>query len=218
MRSLILQLIVLLILADACAQLAQSVNDAPGSEALTALLPGVPDTRQSTEYSCGAAALQAVLNYWGRDVGEEDLMEILNTDLDSGTYPEDILRVAREMGLNAEYRENLTLEEIEASVHQGVPVIVDCQAWRSPASGNVSWSDDWVDGHWMVVIGMDDENVYFEDPYILGSRGFMSRQEFEERWHNPRGWYESDTVEQIHLGIFIQGENSTAIRPFRHVD
>lgn len=218
MRPLVLQLIALLILADVCAQLAQSVNDAPGSEALSAILPGVPDTRQSTEYSCGAAALQAVLSYWGRDVGEEDLMEILNTDLDSGTYPEDILRVAREMGLNAEYRENLTQGEIEASVHRGVPVIVDCQAWRSPASGNVSWSDDWVDGHWMVVIGMDDENVYFEDPYILGSRGFMSRQEFEERWHNPRGWDESDTVEQIHLGIFIQGENSTAIRPFRHVD
>jgi predicted double-glycine peptidase len=215
MRSLILQVVALLILADACAQ---SVNDAPGSEALTALLSGVPDTRQSTEYSCGAAALQAVLGYWGRDVGEEDLRELLNTDPESGTYPEDILRVARELGLEAEYRENLTLEEIETSVVRGVPVIVDCQAWRSPASGNEPWADDWVDGHWMVIIGLDDENVYFEDPYILGSRGFMSRQEFEERWHNPRGWDESDTVKQIHLGIFIRGENSTAIRPFRHVD
>jgi predicted double-glycine peptidase len=215
MRSLILQVVALLILADACAQ---SANDAPGSEALTALLPGVPDTRQSTEYSCGAAALQAVLSYWGRDVGEEDLRELLNTDPESGTYPEDILRVAQELGFEAEYRENLTLDEVEASVIQGVPVIVDCQAWRSPASGNASWSEDWVDGHWMVIIGLDDENVYFEDPYILGSRGFMSRQEFEERWHNPRGWDESDTVNQIHLGIFIRGENSTTIRPFRHVD
>ncbi|HSD58196.1 MAG TPA: C39 family peptidase [Methanotrichaceae archaeon] len=215
MRSLILLAVALLILANACAQ---SVNDAPGSEALTALLPGVPDTRQSTEYSCGAAALQAVLSYWGRDVGEEDLRELLNTDPESGTYPEDILRVASELGLEAEYRENSTLEEIETSVSQGVPVIVDCQAWRSPASGNVSWADDWVDGHWMVIIGLDDENVYFEDPYILGRRGFMSRQEFEERWHNPRGWDESDTVKQIHLGIFIRGENSTTIRPFRHVD
>jgi predicted double-glycine peptidase len=149
MRSLILQAIALLILANACAQ---PVNDAPGSEALTVLLPGVPDTRQSTEYSCGAAALQAVLNYWGRDVGEEDLRELLNTDPESGTYPEDILRVARELGLEAEYRENLTLEEIEASVVQGVPVIVDCQAWRSPAPGNASWAEDWVDSHWMVII------------------------------------------------------------------
>ncbi len=54
-------------------------------------------------------------------------MEILNTDPDSGTYPEDILRVAREMGLNAEYRENLTQEEIEAirspgrSCNSGLP-------------------------------------------------------------------------------------------------
>lgn len=217
MRSLILQVVALLILTSACAQ-SVSVNDAPGSEALGILLSSVPDTRQSTEYSCGAAALQAVLGYWGRDVGEEDLRELLNTDPESGTYPEDILRVAQELGFEAEYKENLTLDEIELSVVQGVPVIVDCQAWRSPASGNASWAEDWVDGHWMVIIGLDDENVYFEDPYILGSRGFMSRQEFEERWHNPRGWDESDTVNQIHLGIFIRSENSTTIRPFRHVD
>ena len=63
----------------------------------------MPDTRQSTEYSCGAAALQAVLGYWGRDIGEEDLMELLNTDPDSGTYPDDIIRVAHQMGLEAEY-------------------------------------------------------------------------------------------------------------------
>jgi predicted double-glycine peptidase len=215
MRSLILQVVALLFLADAFAQLP---GDAPGSEVLSTILTGVPDTRQSTEYSCGAAALQAVLNYWGRDVGEEDIMELLNTDPESGTYPEDIIRVAGAMGLEAEYRENLTLDEVEAAVRQGVPVIVDCQAWRSPASGNVSWADDWVDGHWMVVIGMDEENVYLEDPYILGSRGFMPRLEFEERWHNPRGWDESDTVEQIHLGIFVRGENSTTVSHFRHVD
>lgn len=215
LQVIILQAVALLIVANACAQLP---NDAPGIGAMSSILAGVPDTRQSTEYSCGAAALQAVLSYWGRDVGEVDIMELLNTDPESGTYPEDIIRVAGAMGLEAEYGENLTLEEVEAAVLQGVPVIVDCQAWRSPATGNVSWAEDWVDGHWMVIIGMDDENVYFEDPYILGSRGFMSRQEFEERWHNPRGWDESDTVEQIHLGIFIRGENSTPICHFRHVD
>jgi predicted double-glycine peptidase len=29
------------------------------------------DTRQSTEYSCGASALQAVLSYWGKDLEEK---------------------------------------------------------------------------------------------------------------------------------------------------
>ncbi len=182
------------------------------------LLSELPDVRQGTEYSCGAAALQSVLSYWGRDIGEEDLIKLLETDPKSGTYPEDIIRVAREVGLDADMKENLTLEEVNSSVNAGIPVIVDCQSWRSPASGNLSWADDYGDGHWMVVLGMDGKNVYLEDPYILGSRGFIPRQEFEERWQNLRGWGESDTVKQVHLGIFIRGERPATPNSFRYVD
>lgn len=184
----------------------------------TYILSGVPDTRQSTEYSCGAAALQAVLGYWGRDIGEGDLMELLNTNPDAGTYPDDIIRAAQELGLKAEYGENLTLADIEVSVRKEVPVMVDCQSWRSVSERIESWADIWDDGHWMVVIGLDEKNVYFEDPYILGTRGFMPRQEFLERWHNPRGFGPSDTVKQNHVGIFVQGNEPAGSRPPRHVD
>ncbi len=44
-------------------------------------------TRQVTEYSCGACALQAILSYWGRDVDEAHLMEILHTTSEEGTLP-----------------------------------------------------------------------------------------------------------------------------------
>jgi len=36
-------------------------------------------TRQVTEYSCGACALQAVMSYWGKNVGESELMKVLHT-------------------------------------------------------------------------------------------------------------------------------------------
>lgn len=203
---------ILLLLSSACGETpATALSTMP-------LVSEVPDVRQGTEYSCGAAALQAVLSCWGRDIGEEDLVKLLNTDPKSGTYPEDIIRVAREMGLDAQMRENLTLEEVNASVNAGIPVIVDCQSWRSPASGNLTWADDYGDGHWMVVLGMDGKNVYLEDPYILGSRGFIPRLEFEERWHNPRGWGDSDTVKQIHLGIFVRGEHPALEPALRYVD
>jgi uncharacterized protein len=178
----------------------------------------MPDTRQSVEYSCGAASFQAVLGYWGRDIGEEDLMELLNTDPDSGTYPDDIIRAAREMGFEAKYSENLTLADLETSLRDGVPVMVDCQAWRSVSEYNESWDDEWDNGHWMVVIGIDENNVYFEDPYILGSRGFMTRQEFLGRWHNMRGLDDDDMVEQVHMGIAISKDSPTSHQNFRHVD
>ena len=122
------------------------------------------------------------------------------------------------MGLEAEYEENLTLADLEDYVQEGIPVMVDCQAWRSVSQYNESWADTWNNGHWMVVIGMDNKNVYFEDPYILGSRGLMSRQEFQERWHNVRGLDETDLGEQIHMGIAIRGDKPTSHPGIRHVD
>lgn len=178
----------------------------------------MPDTRQSTEYSCGAAAMQAVLGYWGRDIGEEDVREMLNTNEESGTYPDDIIRVATALGLQAEYKENMSMTDLENYVAEGIPIVVDCQAWRSVSQYNESWADTWYNGHWLVVIGIDENNVTLEDPYILGDRGIMSREEFLARWHNVRGLDETDTGKQIHMGIAIRGERPYSTSGFRHVD
>jgi uncharacterized protein len=75
--------------------------------------------------------LQAVLSYWGRDLNEDELMKVLHTTPETGTYPEDIVRVARELGFEAEVKENLTLNEVEKSTKKGNPVIVLGQAWIS---------------------------------------------------------------------------------------
>lgn len=182
------------------------------------MLLGLPDVRQSTDYSCGAAALESILAYYGRDIDEENLRELLGTTADSGTYPDDIVLVAEELGFQALVKENLTIADLEESLREGVPVMVDGQAWRSSYEFNDSWSDIVDDGHWMVVMGIDEKNVYFEDPYILGSRGYMSLQEFEQRWHNARGLTPSDTVRQNHLGVFIMSDKPAKPVPFKHID
>ncbi len=195
-----------------------SINVSASMGTLNLALFSMPDTRQSTEYSCGAAAMQAVLGYYGRDIGEEDIREMLNTNEESGTYPDDIIRVAYALGLQAEYKENMTMADLEEYVAQGMPVIVDCQAWRSVSQYNESWADTWYNGHWLVVIGIDENNVTLEDPYILGARGLMPREEFEVRWHNVRGLDETDTGKQIHMGIAVRGEQPATTSGFRHID
>src|SRR5512136_265710 len=72
----------------------------------------VPDVRQSTGYTCGAAALQAVLAYWGTSEREDRLAARLNSTPERGTHPLDIVRVAREFGLSAELREGLSLADL----------------------------------------------------------------------------------------------------------
>ena len=195
-----------------------SINASTSMGTTNLALFSMPDTRQSTEYSCGAAAMQAVLGYWGRDIGEEDVREMLNTNEESGTYPDDIIRVAKALGLKAEYKENMSMADLENYVAEGIPVIVDCQAWRSVSQYNESWADTWYNGHWLVVIGIDENNVTLEDPYILGDRGFMSREDFLARWHNVRGLDETDTGKQIHMGIAIRGERPYSTSGFRHID
>jgi predicted double-glycine peptidase len=182
-----------------------------------ALLAGIPDVRQSTGFSCGAAALQAVLAHWGIQEREDRLIARLRSTPERGTHPDDIVRVSREFGLKAELREGLGLEDLEAALRASVTVIVDLQAWRERSDR--PWSEDWEDGHYMILLGMDGQNLYFEDPSLLGSRGLIPRPEFVERWHDYEGDPPLDSGDRkyVHMAVFIWGDHSAAPPPFAPV-
>lgn len=170
------------------------------------LLSGLPDVRQSTGYSCGASALQAILAYWGADAREDELIGSLRTTPEHGTHPEDIVRVAREFGLQADLREGLVIDDLKAGLSRGITVIVDLQAWRE--NSDRPWSENWEDGHYMVLLGIDEHHLYFEDPSLLGSRGFIPVPEFLERWHDYEGEAPLDPSDRkyVRMAIFIRGE------------
>jgi predicted double-glycine peptidase len=174
-------------------------------------------TRQTTEYSCGASALQSVLSYWGKDVDEEDLMKLLGTNPEVGTYPEDLIRVARSLGFEAEVKENITVDDIEASTKKGIPVIVLGQAWRSQKDSAKYMADDWADGHYFVTLAVDKDYVYVEDPFLRMGKGFMPRDAFEELWHNVMGG-DLSRPKQIHVGIFIRGKRPAQAQRIPEVD
>jgi predicted double-glycine peptidase len=175
-------------------------------------------TRQSTEYSCGASALQTVLSYWGWEVDEAELMQLLHTSPETGTYPEDIVRVARSLRFEAEIKENLTLEEIEQATVNGNPVIILGQAWRSRQDSDKSAVDDWENGHYFVALAIDQDYLYFEDPYVWMGKGFMPLQVFEDHWHNVMGGDLEKSPKQNRLGIFIRGERPAKPQRLKDID
>jgi predicted double-glycine peptidase len=184
------------------------------------LLASIPDVRQSTGYTCGASALQAVLAYWGTSEREDRLAERLHSTPEAGTHPLDILRVAREFGLSADLREGLELADLERALAEGASVIVDLQAWRDLS--DLSWTETWEDGHYMVLLGMDAANLYFEDPSLLGTRGVIPRAEFVDRWHDYEGDPPLDPADRkyVHAAIFLKGSRpapapSTPFEPVR---
>lgn len=166
---------------------------------LAQLWLAVPDTRQSTDYSCGAAALQAVLAYYGVEEREDRLIKKLGSDPEAGTPPDAIVRVAGEYGLTSELRHSMTISQLADAVGQGFPVIVCAQAWSEQTG--VDWSQDWDDGHYLVVIGVSADQVIFEDPSLLGSRGQISHQQFLQRWHDV----EADGSRYLQAGIIVRG-------------
>jgi predicted double-glycine peptidase len=202
------------------AALADRPTASPSSASpLPALLSPVPDVRQSTGYTCGASALQAVLAYWGIEEREDRLAARLHSTPAAGTNPLEILRVAREFGLSADLREGLDLADLEAALAAGTPVIVDLQAWRDKA--DLPWAETWDEGHYMVLLGMDSDNLYFEDPSLLGSRGVISRSEFVDRWHDYEGEPPLDPTDRkyVHMAIFIRGSHPAPVpsTPFKRV-
>ena len=169
-------------------------------------------TRQTTEYSCGASALRSVLSYWGKDVDEAELMRLLGTNAEVGTFPDDIVRGARDLGFEAELRENLTLDEVQQFTTNGSPMIALAQLWRSQRDLSKPAAEEWDNGHYIVVLGVDESYVYYQDPYLRMCKAFVPRKMFEEHWHQVMGGELANNPKLMHLGIFVRG-NEPGRRP-----
>lgn len=146
-----------------------------------AILVPVPDTKQETDSTCGASSLQAVCLYYGvRPLAERHVARAMRMDVRYGSNPEQIVRGAAAFGLRHQEVQPMSLQRLLEFLNDGKPVIVMLQAW----SATRSYRDDWEHGHWVVAIGWDSEGVYFEDPWILGARGYLDFAELEIRWHD----------------------------------
>ena len=74
------------------------------------------------------------------------------------------------------------------------------QAWRDR---DAQWKDIWDAGHYVVMVGYDDERLFFMDPSTMtpGAYAYVERKEFDERWHDLTG----DRDERIeHMTIFAR--------------
>lgn len=156
----------------------------------------LPQVRQQTDYSCGASAFQAVCKYYRVGPKREiDFIRMLNTTYKCGTCPPAIAKAAKKLGFDVRFKIEMTLDDLRGYLDDKMPVIISMQAW----------GDEWMypkalSGHYVVAIGYDDKNFYFEDPSIdVRQRGFLESEELEHRWHD----IECDGIDYWHLGIAL---------------
>lgn len=156
-----------------------------------------PEFRQTYEYDCGASALQSVLAYYDFDIRESQVMKLAKTTKKEGTAPDNILRAAMKLGLEAKSITPLSLDELFAFLDKGQPVIIALQAWSKKSK---DYSASWNDGHYVVAIGYDSRRVYFEDPAAI-NRTYLSHRELINRWHDC-----DSKRRYCNLGIVISGK------------
>lgn len=187
----------------------------PGLVRARTPLVAVPRFHQTTDFTCGPAALHSVLRFLGRTRARSEryLARAMGTTERDGTEPGALLREARSRGLRAELRESMSIEDLARLTARGAPVIVLYQAWSDRAGRRYQRS--YADGHYAVVVGVDQDNVYLQDPWLKGRLGYVPRAEFTRRWHGldherPRGRQRTQR-----LGIAIHPEQPPALEVTR---
>ncbi len=168
-------------------------------------LISVPLIYQSYDYGCGVAALQSVFFYYGKDFRYDELMNALKPDPVRGTNYKKMVELAKSLEFQVSIFTHMSLEDLKKLIDDRRPVIVLIQAWPDSP---VQWRETWTEGHYVVAIGYDRENIYFMDPSSLGHYAFISIPEFLDRWHDM-----DDQVKLIHFGMMITREGSTIYDP-----
>jgi predicted double-glycine peptidase len=131
---------------------------------------------------CGPASLKIVLEYYGVNKSEDELAKIAGHKKGLGIDDKGIKKVAERLGFKAKIKNNSSFKDMEKWLKKDVPVIVD---WFT--KGRTDYGDSsTADGHYSVVMGLDDEFIYLQDPE-LGAMRKITRNDFMRVWFDFKG-------------------------------
>jgi len=133
---------------------------------------------------CGPASLKIVLEYYGINKSEEELIKLCGLKRGLGVDDKGIKTAAEKFGLKVVIKNNSSFKDIEKWLTRGTPVIVN---WFT--RGRTDYGDSSVaDGHYSVVMGLDDGFIYLQDPE-LGAMRKIERNNFMRVWFDFKGEY-----------------------------
>jgi hypothetical protein len=134
------------------------VLNVKGSPSPGKTLLNISSFQQTTEYTCGPAAVVSLLRYYGKEGDEMTISGEMGTSTTTGTTPEQMTTWLNNHAFTASWHKEGTLEMLRNNLSDNIPTLVE-------------WSD-W-GGHWVLVIGYDTRNtedlmddvIIFADPY-----------------------------------------------------
>jgi len=146
------------------------------------LLPIKPFQETLYKSMCGPASMKMVFDYYGIEKSEEEIAKLCETTEESGTNDEGIKKAAESLGFKVEIKNESTFEDMQDYLNKKMPVIVN---WFTRGRSDYSNSEV-ADGHYSVVVGLDDRYIYLQDPEI-GELREIKRNDFMKVWFDFKG-------------------------------
>lgn len=163
---------------------------------MTKLLDVKPFQETLNMSYCGPAALKMVLDFYGIEKTEKELADLCNHSLELGIDDKSIKKTAESFGFKVEVTNFSEFEDIQNWLDRGIPIIVD---WFT--TGRRDYPEDSVAvGHYSVVVGLNDEYIYLQDPEV-GRMRKIKKEDFKSVWFDytemyPDSW-ENMIIRQI---------------------
>lgn len=146
------------------------------------LLPVKPFQETLHQSMCGPVSLKMVFDYYGIEKSEQEIAQLCGTTLDLGTDDRSIKKAAESLGFQVEVKNESSFDNIKHWLDKKVPVIVNWFTRR-----RIDYPEEDVpDGHYSVVVGLDDGFIYLQDPEI-GKLRKIERNDFMKVWFDFKG-------------------------------
>ena len=148
----------------------------------------VPYRRQEHRYSCGIACLCMVIHYWGGQFTEMEIIAVADISPLLGMTPKAIVEAAMVLGYAGSSEKGMTWQRVRELLDEGNPIIALVDA-------NLLYLGRVGLGHFVVIIGLENDNVIFHCP-VIGENIVADKGIFFAAW--VRSGYE---------GVIIHAKN-----------
>lgn len=161
-----------------------------------------PDVRQSTGSRCGIDCVQTVLEYYGEDHREDELISFLRNgkslmaDDEDDAKVDNVIKFFRdEKGFSVDDKK-MNINDLISYINRNIPIILLIQAWGDKDD----YSNEWQCGHYVVAIGYTRNKIVFEDPSTF-QLSYLTYEDLMKRWHD-----EDDDRKYNNFGIAVYGK------------
>ena len=141
----------------------------------------MPPIDQGKSNACGSSSRAMIMDYLGVPVSRGDIDKEIRR-IDQGLPPQPLIDYAREHGLEAEFYNHGSWDEIKGLIGRGIPVQAQI---NTEADGSKTHM------HWVAVVGFrtdpktGEEQIGFRNSADGGKVDWMSRADFEKKWSHP---------------------------------